>query len=477
MNNGNIFTKIFLIISFFTPITISAQEKITVSAFYSYEHFLDKDNVIDSTWSIGTPLQIRVDQEWETPQDKKYVLDTYFWIADLAPFLFYNNLHVETESGTKTMTARDFNDMEMKNDRLKRLSYSYNSVTTRFANTDYLQAFYAMPIMQKWYATSEGINDSVNITFNVDTTLFYIRANKQLRLNEHRQYSLRVRPEDEMPSFYLFYLPAYKHLRFTADNHRVDVLFNRVGKSQKRSLYLDISKQVPENLQPRLTEVLCKLDTLFGNGPKNIDFVLAPQDQYGNGSDSKSKPVKFSRVHYYGGDYALVLMHQDWFENNTMVHELIHAFVSNAEINDFNTFAGNMIGESLVEYLSVYMSQTMLGDEADYYKKKLKTVSKKNLDDTRILSLLSTINKISVSLGEDHSQDTGWIYYDLIPLRMHEYAQSTGREGEFARAVADYLVSVKQHKVFSLDGYAQFMIDRGFAGVLDNIKTIIPPEE
>jgi hypothetical protein len=110
-------------------------------------------------------------------------------------------------------------------------------------------------------------------------------------------------------------------------------------------------------------------------------------------------------------------------------------------------------------------------------KKKSKSVHKKNFSDSHIQSLLSKVNKISVSLSKDHSQDTGWIYYDLIPLRMHEYAQSTGREGEFARTVADYLVSVKQHKVFSLDGYAQFMIDRGFAGVLDNIKTIIPPEE
>lgn len=474
VNRGIIIACVLLILLMQNLFAL-AQEKITVSAFYSYEYFFDEDNVIDSTWSIGTPIQVRVNQEWETLQNKKYSFDTNSWLADIAPFLFFNNLHVATEHGCKKMTTRSFHEIDVEKDRFRRLSYSYNSLTSFYANIHQLQAFYAMPIMQKWYATPDKGADSVDVVFNVDTTLFYIRANKPLELNDRRQYSLHVRSEEEMPSFYLFYLPAYTHLEFMANEHRVDVLYNRVAKKLKKHVFLDISKKTPDNLQPRIAEVFCLFDTFFHDtkGPEYIEIVLAPQFQYGNGW--KSKPVKFSRVHYYGGNHALVLLHQDWFDNSTMVHELIHAFVSNAEINDFNTFAGNMIGESLVEYLSVYMSQTMLGDKTNYYKKKSKSVHKKNFSDSHIQSLLSKVNKISVSLSKDHSQDTGWIYYDLIPLRMHEYAQSTGREGDFARAVADYLVSVKQHKVFSLDGYAQFMIDRGFAGALTNIKGIIPP--
>ncbi len=461
----------------------SAQEKIIVSPFYSREYYdYDKNDLMDARWTMS-PFQLRITQIYG--EDSTNWNDSLFsrghFYARLIPDYFFTNLKVDTGSGFQDADIYTFNDSTMRRDNIQRISYSYKSPTSDMMQESEEYSFYVIPPRDRWYATSSQNTDSIQIVFNADTTLFHIRASKPLAVNDDGQYTMTVASGEGMPSFYLFYAPAYLYKQGGINGHTVDALYFTMNmkKCKQGKKFRFIKEKQPFDYWNRIKQVLMVLDKAFGTkqAPQRMSLVFSPQ----TARDYVVNPkigASFSLAQMLSPEHSLVLLHYPELKTNTFVHEMIHCYVNKPTDTRSNAsaLASTIIGESFVEYLSIYLSDGLLGDKTDYYKEKRKAIRKKKLTDRNVRDMIKKSTDNYVSL-KNHKGDTSWIYYDLIPLRMHEYAQSIGREGEFARAVADYLVHVDKEKQIDLDNYVQFMESRGFTGVLDNIKTIIPPEE
>lgn len=464
---------LFGCVVFLNTSMLYAQQKIEVSAFYSdyFLKYVDKtDNVFDrlpdSTWTTSPYVQVRIRHHIPASNcHQDYKFRSLHLFDELAPFIFFHAAQLKTDNSLFRCTGAK--DMAIKVNshphNNKELSYSYLSLTTSMLfDNSFPQAFYGMGDIHSWYMTSDSARENLRIEFNVDQSLFHFRCSKPL-LKDGYKTVLDVSAKEVNPSFYLFYLPAYNHQTNMTGNRMIDILVENIDKEQSDTTHIIYRQQkvVPIKRVMKAVEII---DKYFGReySPDSLYVVISDQTMSTITHQDTIRTV-FSRVHQEG-KYALLLFHTKHFYEHTLIHELIHTYLKGFPKNEKQLFEHYVFSEAMVEYLASYLYEHQMNELV--FEKKEKNMEKNGYTALKAKRLIENNPENEISVNGDE-EDKSWIYYDYIPNRMHQYALKTGREEEFARAVAQYLLTLNEKKSPNFDDFSSYMKHAKFRNIKD----------
>lgn len=455
--------------------SLCAQQKIEVSAFYSdyFLKYVDKtDNVFDklpdSTWTTSPYVQVRIKHHISASDcHQDYKFRSLHLFDELAPFVFFHAAQLKTDdsvfhcTGAKDMAIK-VNSHPRNN---KELSYSYLSLTTSMLfDNSFPQAFYGMGDMHSWYMTSDSTQENLRIEFNVDQSLFHLRCSKPLLKDGYRAV-LGISAKEVNPSFYLFYLPAYVHQTNMTGNRMVDMLVENIDKEQSDTAHVIYRQLTPKQKAEPIRRVMKAVDVIdkyFGReySPDSLYVVVSDQTMSTITYQDTIKTV-FSRAHQEG-KYALLLFHTEDFYEHTLLHELIHTYLRGFAKNENCLFEHYVFSEAMVEYLASYIYENQM--HSLVFEKKKENMEKNECTSLKAERLINNNPENEIVVADD-GEDKSWIYYDYIPYKMHRYALKTGREEEFARMVAQYLLTLDEKKSPSFDDFSSYMRRANFRNI------------
>ena len=452
-----------LIVFLFFSACSMAQQKITVSAFYS-DYLASYDRLPDPSWSFGMFVQTRILHEYNFSKDNSnYGFSSEHFLANFAPGAIFSNIVVEAEKQT-FFPGLPRELVDIVNDstqRIRCISYSLY-LPLSFCPKYPVQAFYTVPDYQSWFIKDKNNIDTIDVEFNIEPTLFYLRTSRPVSY-VNRKPTMQFLSNEEEPCFYLFYLPAYNHYTFNEDGMFTDILIENIdsAKTDRRNIVYNTDYIERDSLDiERLKSVRCCLDTWFGkdHSPDTLYVVKSPMSQrirMGN----VTRAFTMSWAHSYD-KFSAFLIDSDLFYTHTMMHELMHCYVKKFSIEDMNDdYEINFFKESLIEYLTCFLYNRQFGattfsEKEEFMRGKEKTIAKAR-------NLLEKNKNNSVSFaGEDH--DTYWIYYDLLPCRLHEYAERNGNEERFVETIISYLKKLDENNAPSFKEFSEYMKENGF---------------
>lgn len=320
--------------------------------------------------------------------------------------------------------------------------------------------------MHSWYMTSDSARENLRIEFNVDQSLFHLRCSKPLLRDEGRSI-LNIPAKNTIPSFYLFYLPAYNHQTNMTGNRTIDILVENIDREQSDTthiIYRQLTSEQKMEPMKKVAKVVEMLDSYLGKerSPDSLYVVVSNQIMSTITHQDTIRTV-FSRVHQEG-KYALLLFHTKHFYEHTLIHELIHTYLKGFPKNEKQLFEHYVFSEAMVEYLASYLYENQMNELV--FEKKEKNMEKNGYTALRAKRIIENNPENEVSVTGDE-EDKSWIYYDYIPNKMHQYALKTGREEEFARAVAQYLLTLNEKKSPNFDDFSSYMKHAKFRNIKD----------
>ena len=457
-----------LIVFLFFSASSMAQQKITVSAFYS-DYVAKFDRMPDTLWSHDPYIQIRILHEFSGKKRKSnYDFKNKHYTLNFVSGAILGAIELETATGTyhPGIPSRMLDIMNDTAQIPMSLSYTY-SLPSVYGIKYWPQAFYANPYHeQSWYVIDKNNIDSIYIEFNINPSLFYLRTSKPLYYVD-RKPMMKLMSNELEPSFYLFYLPAYNHYTFEEDGKFIDLLVENIDSSKSEKYgkieYYDSFKERDSLGIERMKSTKKCLDEWFGreSSPDTLYIVKSIQSKRLRWGDF-SRLVTSSWAERVGG-YSLLCIDSEFYFTTTMMHELMHCYVKKFSIEDMNDdYEINFFKESLIEYLTCFLYNRQFGattfsEKEEFMRGKEKTIAK-----ARNLLKKNKNNSVSFA-GEDH--DTYWIYYDLLPCRLHEYAERNGNEERFVETIISYLKKLDENHAPSFKEFSEYMKENGFRNV------------
>lgn len=462
INKGKI---IFCVLAFSLLTCLSvAQENIEVSAFYT-DAFRQPMAKIDTTWTYN-PIQVKI--RHFIPSSKKetqYKFQHRHFTEQIVSDVFFRNVGLKVNDSLFAFkgTEQLINEINKHWMYEKEIFYSYNSAwAVPLGYTYFPQVFYAMSDTHSWCATNQLDNDSIQITFNVDSSLFYLRCSVHTQKNRNR-FTTGLCTKG-IPSFFLFYSPAYIHHNIAHKGRILDLLSENVDSNRSKSY--DIFYQDTSNRQDLSLKRFLKVIDLFD---REYPYSCAPDSIYIVSSNQKCSFVMgtdtikyvFNRA-FRDKNYALLLMDSKDFNSHTLLHELLHIYFPGFPKNENNLYQHYIFAESLVEYIAAYWSEREFSDTV-FVKKKNKMLQKKQSID-KVKNLITPLMENEIEFGEN-GEDKTWIYYDFVPCRLHDYASKAGKENKFVHTVATYLLSLNKNREPNFDDFVSYLKGNDFCNI------------
>lgn len=458
----NIF--IMFIIFFCSSCKIEAQQKITVSAFYS-DYVAKYDKLPDSTWSLSQYVQVRIEHEFpKKSRISDYRFKNTHITANLAANFVFSSIILETSKG-KFFPKYPYEIMDLLNDTTQHpqyLSYSFYSPITYGKNYS-TQVFYAMPNVQSWYIGDKNNVDTIDVEFNIEPTLFYLRSSRPVSY-VNRKPTMRFLSNEIEPSFYLFYRPAYNHYTFSEKGKFIDLLFENVDstksdKSGKIEYYWDYKEKDSLDIE-KVKNVRDCLNTWFGDdsSPDTLFVVKSTQrTKITMGKITRSFTSNWAHTH---DKFSSFFIDSDLFYTPTMMHELMHCYVRDFQSD--NPYEQNFFKEVLIEYVTCFLYDSLFS--VTTFSDKIEKMEKDGQTIKIARKLLKTNKSNGISFG-GKEYDTNWIYYDLLPCRLHEYAERNGNEERFVETIISYMKKLDENHAPSFKEFSEYMKANGFRNV------------
>lgn len=463
-------------ISVINSSSASIKQDIEVTAFYS-DFVYKYDTIPDKSWTYHPFVQLRIKQIFnDNEKDKAYGFKHYFWLNDLVSDITIKDATIYTDSGTyHAKGAKELIERINKRDygTLRQVTYSMD--TFEGLGLKYFpQALYAMPEMtQSWFISNNDNKDSLHVSFNIDKSLFHIRSSKRIK-EINGKPSIVFSTDEEEPAFYLFYLPAYNHFKYTEGKRVVDLIAERIDSTKSGNgiiAYKQHDDTENKRIEERIRKTINTLDRHIGReaSPDSIFIVKSEQTLYRKMGDVETMAV-FSRAHR-DNKYSLILLDNSHYDTYTLMHEVLHTYLPEITKNNDNLYEYGFFSESLVEYLSAVFYEEAFNDSI--FDKKIEKMLKNGLNRKKARELLKENDKNAISL-EGKEKNTSWIYYDLLPLLLKVYAEESEKEQDFTTAVIDYLKTSDKNNEPTFKKFSSFMKERGFKDCLQQVMNLSP---
>lgn len=409
INMIKILSFILLVFAFAANTMSSPKQDIEVTAFYS-DFVYKYDTIPEKSWTYHPFVQLRIKQIFnDNEKGNAYRFRHDLWLNNIVADITIKNATIYTDSRTyHAKGAKELIERINKKDCSKRI---------------------------------KEINGKPSIVFSTD---------------------------EEEPAFYLFYLPAYNHFRYTEGKRVIDLISERTDSTKSGNgsiVYKQHDTTENNRIEERIKKTINTLDRHIGReaSPDSIFIVKSEQTLYRKMGDIETRAV-FSRAHR-DNKYSLILLDNSHYDTYTLMHEVLHTYLPEITKNNDNLYEYGFFSESLVEFLAAVFYEEAFNDSI--FDKKIKNMLKNGLNRQKARELLKENKKNSISL-EDKEKNTSWIYYDLLPLLLKVYAEESEKEQDFITAVIDYLNTSDKNNEPTFKKFSSFMKERGF----DNLKTV-----
>ncbi len=291
--------------------------------------------------------------------------------------------------------------------------YMYQIVFFNYYNYDW----------SSWYFTYPGMLLK-DVTFQVpDNLYFFINAPNHLSGNkiELKQQDLEDMRSDNL-SFYMLEKEYYHKGQFRNKSNLVTLLMTKGAKLSLDSLNLipdTLSRQDIILRQNETKKIFNGLSSFFKQ-EEPVDITIA--DSYLIAGDDDGQQYEWGQsVNIEKNKYIILIDTSAWKNNQNLVHELVHIY--NPYHMDKEIFGYYFFSESLVEFLSVYLTYNDTATRDSIFNHKLQSFQKFKNADLSIFQLSE--NKVSMQDAEDNSAN---IIYLKVPYFIHQFAKTIGED-------------------------------------------------
>ena len=171
---------------------------------------------------------------------------------------------------------------------------------------------------------------------------------------------------------------------------------------------------------------------------------------------------------------SVLLMDQEMFYQHTLLHEMLHFVIGNQQTyqKDISNQELNFFTESVTEYLAKYL----FGKYIVHKNMFVDSIEHCPINWTMLKKAKRSIRaNNSVSVGTKNSNEaanTAWVYYDLLPILIHQLAASNQvDEKKFAQSIYYYVRrSDKQQQ--SLQHFFSYLKEQGYLHSLQKNKIL-----
>lgn len=440
---------------FVISVNIYAKQYIEISAFYFHPSDMMKIERPGKDYTIN-PLQIRIAHHFDKDVS---MADLTFplignGLAAMAPDLIFSNMRIKDKSGWKSVIHSDFGQEGNRHITFNKITYSYSPGydgafgANLLCNSNHCTpALYTQSNKGNWYLISKVPKDTIDIFFNIDPSAFYIRTNRPAMTDEMGKLHMTIYPQEECADFYIFYMPAYKHITDIVDEISIDFLFENIddAKCEMTNDNYNVEYYPTDSVANAkfkyLKNSIRHIKQVIGNNAfkKNMNIVLSSQYISMTGGTIEQTAAAFSLAKT-SKDYALLLIDHSMFHTQTLTHEILHTcFPYNYEAG---TFEDNFFKESIIEYIASFIFNKT-SDSTDVFAIHEENIRRYYKSESQVKKILS--NNSDNYVCEDQSNSTFWIYYDLFPIRLHQYAFRYNEE-KFCKDVIEYIKQTGSQK-------------------------------
>lgn len=474
---------------FLLPLSAWGQQRVVISPFYS-DYALLTDS-LPSGWSLSPYIQLGVKVEFpqqttlSSLQQYQFENSSYF-SAVLRPFipvtlqygkLRWNNLNL-TNWNTPEIEKQELQYMKTVRGRF---SLSYNDcsfIAGNLFNSNGIPSFSYIHY-EGWgtlFPTNTQRTDTTTYVFHVNPSLFYLLTDKGL-IDLYTTESITVPPHEKFPSLFFFYRPVYEHktieykgfdITLVAENEKLATqLYHKLSPDTIRKSFdkgsLSTTESVPDDsvIYRALKAIDC-LANLSNDIRQHIAIVKT-------GLNFEVKMGKAENLDNLSAHFSLtldsvLLMDQKMYYQHTLLHEMLHFVIGKQQIRQKNLPAQetNFFAESTTEYLAKYLfgkyitHEKMFTDSIEHSPINLTMIKKAKRS-------IQSNHSISVGAdGSDETANTAWVYYDLLPVLLHQLAVNNQVDEEaFAKAVYRYARGIEKQPQ-SLQHFFSYLKKQGF---------------
>lgn len=487
----HILSIIFIGIWFFAaPLLLFGQQRVVISPFYSdYATLTDS---LPQGWSLSPYIQlgVKIDFPRKTTLSslKQYQFEnSSYFSAVLRPFipvtlqyghLRWNNLNL-TNWNTLELGKQERQYVETAQECF---SLSYNDcsfIAGALVNNSGIPSF--SYIHNEGWGTLLPINtqkkDTTTYILHINPSLFYLLTDKGL-VDLYTTEKIIIPPNEKYPSLFLFYRPIYEHK--TIEYKGLNVTLLAENERQAARLYHKLSLDTigkPFNKYFPTVSTLIPDDSVIYRALKAIDSLtsFSKENQKHNiaivktGLNFRVSMGKSENLDSLSGNFSLksdsvLLMDQEMFYQHTLLHEMLHFVIGNQQTykKDISAQEVNFFAESITEYLAKYLfgkyivHKNVFADSIEHSPINLTMLKKAKRS-------LRANNSISVGTkNSNEAASTAWVYYDLLPILVHQLALSSKvDEQTFAKSIYYYVKwSDKQRQ--SLQHLLSYLKEQGF---------------
>lgn len=464
----------FFMVLFLYPSQVSAIQQIKISAFWFCPSEMSKYESLPASYTMH-PLQIRIEHSFDSlisMADLRFEKYGSGFLTSL-PELIFPNMRVLTSNGWLKVSVKDFGCENSRDKLIKKIAYSYNpvirgsfSVNALCADNHFSPAIYTDYKTENWYAKSLK-KDSIAFYFDMDPSEFLIRLNKLPVYDDMHKIHYVVTPDSDPLDFYAFYALSYinKSKSITNRNVNIDLIYENIDdkKSTYNDSIYDVVNYSDDKMANGCMERICAVvDTLSGINikmPENLTCIVNSQMSRMNLDTTERKIVwgfcKSDRKQSYG----LVAIDHSMLYTKDLIHEILHACIDSIDKQGFET---NFFAEAIIEYLASFVEMYYFGTDSVFLQHQLQ-LDRYDYSVRNVKRLLAIDDGNNIVDGTDGGNDTSWIYYDLLPVRLHSYCKKYN-EKDFFSAVIEYMTKTAK-KDISFRTFNSYMKSKGFYNV------------
>lgn len=452
---------------FLLPLSLWGQQRVVISPFYS--DFATLTDSLPKGWSLSPYIQLGVKVEF--PQEttlsslKQYQFENSSYFSSvLRPFIpitlqygqiRWNNLNL-TNWNTLEIGEQERQYIEAKRGRF---SLSYNDcsfIAGTLVNSSGISSF-SYIYYEGWgtlFPTNTQRKDTTTYILHVNPSLFYLLTDKGL-IDLYTTENIIVPPNEKFPSLFLFYRPVYEHktieykgmtVTLLAENEMLAARLHHkispttVGKSFDKGSLTKIDSIPADSVIYRALKAIDSFASFSKEPPKNIAIAKTGLNFRAFMGEREKQDSLYSRFSLTL-DSVLLVDHEMYYQH-TLLHELLHFVIGNQQIRPKNLSAQEIsfFAESITEYLAKYL----FGKYIAHKNMFADSIEHSPINSTMLKRAKRSIqanNSVSVGTKDsDEEANTAWVYYDLLPILLHQLAVSSKVDEEvFAKAIYSYV--------------------------------------
>lgn len=470
------------------PLSLLAQQRVVISPFYSdYPALTDS---FPEGWSVSPYIQLGVKVDF--PQGttlselSQYQFEnSMFYSAVFRPFipvtlhygqLSWSNLNL-TNWNTPDLSMKELNYLETNQGQF---SLSYNdcslmagSLCSKNGVPSFTYIHYEG--WESLFPTNTQRADTTTYILHVNPSLFYLLTDKGM-VDLYTTESITIPPHEKFPSLFLFYKPLYEHRNIQYKGMSISLLAEK--EKLAANLYHKISSDTIDDYSDKATSSnidSISADSVIYRALKAIDHIAAiPEDRKTNITIAKTG-LRFSanmgekeNLDTISASFSLtldsvLLVEHEMYYQPTLLHELLHFVIGHQQNlpKELSAQEKNFFAESVTEYLAKYL----FGKHIAHKNMFTDSIGQKRIDTAMLKDARRSIqanNTVSVGTNNNETDNTAWVYYDLLPILLHQLAANSQVDEEaFAIAVYHY-VNSSNNNPLSLKNFYSYLKEQGF---------------